>query len=74
MDKLIKVLEAALPNIDFKSSKTLVADGVLNSLAIVTLIVELSDAYGIEFPFEEMTAENFESIENIQHVITKLSN
>lgn len=73
MDKLIKVLEAALPNIDFKSSKTLVSDGILNSLAIVTLIVELSDAYNIEFPFEEMTAENFESIEQIQRVIEKLS-
>ncbi len=72
MENLIAVLERALPNVDFKNNKTLVSDGTLNSLAIVTLIVEISEAYNVEFPFEEMTAENFESFEQIKIIVDRI--
>lgn len=73
MDELISVLESVVPNVDFKTEKKLITDGVINSLSFVMLFSELSDHYHIQIPFEEMIPENFDSLEAMLTLIQKLS-
>ena len=53
-EAVLNLLQKALPGIDFSVSDSLVDDGILDSLAITTIIAEISMEYGIEIPFEEL--------------------
>lgn len=71
-ERALEVLKNALPQIDFESSNSLVDDGILDSLSIVTLVSELSMEFGVIFDLDELTPENLNSIDNIVDTIQKL--
>lgn len=68
-EELVVFLEDILPGIDFASSDTLVDDGIIDSLAITTIISEISMEYDINIPFEELSSKNFNSIKLISELI-----
>ena len=70
-ERLIEVLTNALPGIDFTISDTLVDDGILDSLAITTIIGEISMEFGISIPFEELESKNFNSIDSMLEMIQR---
>lgn len=72
MDDFIQVLLNATPNIDYTKEKHLVDDGVIDSLDIVSIISELSDAYDITIPPEEIKPENFNSAEAMKALVDRL--
>ena len=72
MKDFIEVLNRALPKIDFENEKSLVDDGLLDSLDIVSLISELSDEYDVVIPPEEISPENFNSAEDIKAMVERL--
>ena len=72
MKKLISILTALHPDIDFRASHKLVEEGILDSIDIVTLIGEIDEAYGVRVPIEDITPENFASIEAIYKMIEGL--
>ena len=74
MDKqeLIDVINAALPEIDLNTNQRLVTDGVLSSLSFVIIFSEISDHYHIEIPFEDMTPDNFDTLDDILNLIERL--
>ncbi|MBE6542985.1 MAG: acyl carrier protein [Ruminococcaceae bacterium] len=74
MEKLIKILEEIKPDVDFKKEKDLASSGILNSLAIISIIAAVSDEYGVQIPFTEMVPENFESAEAIYNMIVRVQN
>ena len=74
MEQLIKLLEEIKPDVDFKNEKNLATDGILNSLAIVSIIAAISDEFGVQIPFTEMVQENFESAEAIYDMICRIKN
>lgn len=55
-------------NID---SQSLVTDGLLDSLDIISLITELEEAFDIEIDPEDVMSENFESIDAITALVEK---
>ena len=69
---LQEVLEGILPHIDFSSSNTLVSDGILDSISLVSAVGELSVEYGIRIPCEDITPENFNSLEAIAALVRRL--
>ena len=71
-ERVITTLEKELPGIDFLISDSLVDDGILDSLTIVTMISALSMEFGIMFDLDELTPENLNSIEAITNTIEKL--
>lgn len=71
-EHILEILRKALPQIDFESSDSLVDDGILDSLSIVTLVSELSMEYDIIFDLNELTPENLNSIDAIVETIQKL--
>lgn len=73
-ERILEILSEALPQIDFTASDSLVDDGILDSLSIVTLVSELSLEYGIIFDLEELTPENLNSIDAIVETVKNLQN
>ena len=71
-EKILALLEDVLPQIDF-SRDALVDSGALDSLSLITAIGELSMEYGITVPYEEITPENFNSLDAIVRLVERLT-
>ena len=61
MDKLIEILEDIQPGVDFRNCDTLIEDGLLDSFAILSIVSELQDEFGISITPAEIIPENFNS-------------
>lgn len=71
-DKLRKLLQEAIPDIDFAASDTLVDDGILDSITIAEIIGELSVEFDVQIPFEAIAPENFNSIHATARLVERL--
>lgn len=71
-EKVLALLSAEYPEIDFESSDALVDDGILDSLTITGIIASLTMEYGITIPYEEIVEENFNSITGLAAMVEKL--
>lgn len=71
-NQVLDVLSVAAPSVDFESSNTLVDDGIIDSLTVVNIIAELSIEFGINVPFEEISNENFNSVDTITALVERL--
>ena len=72
MDEILEILEGINPDIDFETCDTLVDDGILASLDIVSVIAELSDAFDITIPARDIVPENFNSAEAMYAMVHRL--
>lgn len=70
-EKVLSILTEILPGIDFTISETMVDDGILDSLAITSIIAEISMEFAIDVPFEELESKNFNSIDSIIALIER---
>jgi len=74
MDDLLAILSDIAPDVDFKSETGLVDDGILDSFAILSLIVELEDTYDIRITPKELIPVNFNSAKAIFALVERLRN
>ena len=72
MNEIYEILDDLGLTVDYKTCTTLIDDGYLESLDIVTLISELSDAFDITIPAREITPENFNSAKAMFDMVTRL--
>lgn len=72
MEKLLEILEDLVPGEEFEGKTGLVEDGILDSFAILNLISEISDEFGVDIPVSEVVPENFDSVETILALIEKV--
>lgn len=72
MEDLLNILRDLHPEVDFTQCRTLVDDGVLDSIDIVTLVAEISDHFDVEIPAGELVPENFNSAEALWQMIERL--
>ena len=66
------LLEDVLPRIDF-TGDALVDSGALDSLSLVMAIGELSMEFSVTVPYEEITPENFNSLDAIVRLVERLT-
>ena len=71
-ERILALVKEVLPQIDFEASNALVDDGILDSLAIVTLVSELSMEFDVNIPYEEIMPDNFNSIDAICALVERL--
>jgi hypothetical protein len=71
-DTLLDILNDIDDSIDWKEQKGLVDERILDSFCVITLISDLEDAYGVEIEAAEMIPENFNSVDAIWDMITRL--
>ena len=72
MESLLKILAEIRPDVDFEGNQELVDSGEMDSFDIVTLVGELCDAYDIEIGADDIVPENFNSVEAIMALVTRL--
>lgn len=72
MEKLKEILEENFPNIDFDSEKNLATNGVLDSIAMVSIIALLAEHFDVAVTMEYMDPKNFESVESMWNMIKEL--
>ena len=71
-ERILKLVAEVLPQIDFTASDTLVDDGILDSLSIVTLVSELSMEFCITFDMDQLEPANLNSIDAIVETVKSL--
>ena len=69
MEKLINLLNNSVPNVDFRNEKNLISGGLLDSVSVVTIIVALSEEYGIDITINDIEREKFESTDTIYQLL-----
>lgn len=72
MDELIQILESIHPDVDFRTNERLIADKILDSFDIVTLIAEINDTFDVAIPAEEIIPENFNSARKLYELIERI--
>lgn len=71
-DSVYEVLQNQFPQIDFQTEKKLLEDHILDSLSTMQVVGLLSDKFDIEIPYFEISAANFNNIESIATLVSKL--
>ena len=72
MDKLIEILDDIQPGVDFRNCDTLIEDGLLDSFAILSIVSELQDEFGISITPAEIIPENFNSAKALWDMVCRL--
>ena len=72
MEELLKILSGIRPDVDFANEKKLIDDGILDSFDIISIVGELNDHYDIEIDVEDLEPDNFNTVEAMLDLITKL--
>lgn len=70
-EKVINLLEEINPQIVNDTEADLLKSGYIDSFEIVNLVMGLEDMFGVEIEPEEITPDNFKTIENIVGLVEK---
>lgn len=62
MEQLMKILEEARPDVDFQNEINLIDGEVLDSMDIISIIMEINNVFEIELDPEDLEAKNFNSV------------
>ena len=67
--QIIEILSEICPGIDCEPETALIDDGLIDSLDIVAVVTELMEAFDVELGVDDLTPENFNSVEAIEELI-----
>ena len=67
--QIIEILSEICPGIDFETETALIDDGLIDSLDIVAVVTELMEAFDVELGVDDLTPENFNSVEASEELI-----
>ena len=71
MNELITLLSGIRPEFDFTSSVNFIADGMLDSFDVISLVAALDKHYGISIDGTDIIPENFRSIDTISGLLKR---
>ena len=69
--RILNIVKRIIENKDVTENSLLLDEGWIDSLTAVILLNELESEFSIEIETEELTHENFNSIDNILKIILK---
>ena len=72
MEELLRILKDLRPNIDFETQERLIDDMILDSLALVSLIPEISEEFDVTITAKDIIPENFNSAKALYALIQRL--
>lgn len=71
MEKIYGILANIRPEFDFKTSEEFIAEGLLDSFDMVTLVSDLESEFDIIIDGLDIVPENFATVETIKATIEK---
>lgn len=72
MRELLEILEEIQPDADYETCTTLIDDGILDSFAILSIVGELEDAFGVQVTPAEIIPQNFNSAQALWDMVQRL--
>lgn len=72
-EKIKQLLMEIRPDLDFETQKELISAGILNSIDVVDIVVQMGEMLGIEIPPTSLTEKNFDSLDTITLLAEKLT-
>ena len=72
MEELLKILNEVKPGVDYENETDLIGHGVLDSITMVTLVLQLSDEFDVDISPVDITPENFKTVQTIYDMIQRL--
>ncbi|WP_306598486.1 acyl carrier protein [Geothrix sp. 21YS21S-2] len=71
MKLVLDILNEIRPEFDFSTSQSFIADGMLDSFDLLTLVGALEESFGIRIDGQDIVPENFANLATIGHLIEK---
>ncbi len=71
MKSVAEILKEIRPEFDFAASNDFIADGMLDSFDMITLVSALDKNYAVSIPGTEILPENFANIATITDLLRK---
>jgi acyl carrier protein len=71
MKSLPELLKEIRPEFDFTTSNDFMANGMLDSFDMVTLVASLDKTFGISIQGTDIIPENFQNIETIKALLRR---
>ncbi len=72
MEQIINILEEIKPGVQFSENTELIDSKLLDSLAMISLVAELSDEFDVEITAQEIIPDNFKTVSAIYDMIQRL--
>lgn len=69
--QIIEILTEICPGIDFENETALIDDGLIDSLDIVAVVTDLMDTFDVQLGVDDLTPENFNSVDAICQLIER---
>lgn len=69
MKSLPQILKEIRPEFDFAASSDFMADGMLDSFDMITLVATLDKTYGISIQGTDIVPENFKNLQTIEALL-----
>ncbi len=69
---ILSILKKVKPTKDLGSLNDIVEGGYIDSFELMLLITDLSEEFGIEIDVEDITPNNFNSVECITNMVDRL--
>lgn len=70
-EKIIEIIEDITGEV-VEEDTDLIEEGILDSFDIVSLILELEEAFDVKIDVAELLPENFKSVNTIENLISEL--
>jgi acyl carrier protein len=71
MKSVLEILKDLRPEFDFPSSDDFIADGMLDSFDMITLVSALDKNYSISIEGTDILPENFQNVRAIEALLRK---
>ena len=70
-EQIIEILTEICPGVDFEQETSLIDDGLIDSLDIVAVVTDLMDTSDVQLGVDDLTPENFNSVDAICQLIER---
>ena len=71
-ERVLEILTEIRKDIDFENETKLIDDNILASLDIVAIVGEFNDEFDVEISVEDLEPENFNSVDAMVELITRM--
>lgn len=71
-EAILEILHNIKPYVDFEQARGILKNGYLDSLEFLNLVTELGNRFGVEIGVDDITAENFDTVDTIEELIGRM--
>ncbi|MBR6400409.1 MAG: acyl carrier protein [Firmicutes bacterium] len=71
-ETILEILKNINPSVNFEQVQGILENGYIDSMDFMRFIAELGQHFGVDIDADEITSENFDTVETIEKMIERL--